>query len=72
MDIKVTVSKNRKCPASIDWRKEYPKGGIYIMSFGDLSTPDNDVEIEFTEIQLVDLQSTIRTAQEKVDHSGWC
>ena len=72
MDILVHVSRKRKCSASIDWQKEYPEGGFFIMSFGDLRRPDQDVEVEFTEAQLNELQMTIRTAQEKADHSGWC
>jgi len=72
MDILVRVSRKRKCSASIDWEKEYPKGGFFIMSFGALTRPDQDVEIEFTEAQLAELQMTIREAQEKGDHSGWC
>lgn len=73
MDILVRVSRKRKCSASIDWQKELvPKDGFFIMSFGDLTRPNQDVEIEFTEAQLTELQMTIREAQEKADHSGWC
>ena len=73
MDILVRVSKKRKCSASIDWEKEIdPKDSHFIMSFGDLSRPDQDVEIEFTEAQLEELQETIRQAQKTADHSGWC
>ena len=73
MDILVRVSRKRKCSASIDWEKEInPKDSHFIMSFGDLTRPDQDVEIEFTEAQLAELQMTIRSAQESADHSGWC
>lgn len=73
MDILVRVSRKRKCSVSLDWEKEInPKESHFVMSFGDLSRPDQDVEIEFTEVQLQDLQMVIREAQEKADHSGWC
>jgi len=73
MDILVRVSSKRKCSASIDWEKEInPKESHFVMSFGDLTRPEQDVEIEFTEAQLKELQSTISEAQKKADHSGWC
>lgn len=72
MDILVKVSRERICSASIDWQKGLSEDGFFIMSFGDLDRPDQDVEIEFTEAQLTELQMTIREAQEKADHSGWC
>lgn len=58
MDILVEVSKNRKCPASLDWQ-----GDHWILSFGDLNKPNTDVEIEMAPKQLAELHSTIHSAE---------
>jgi len=52
MNIKVIVASSRKCPASVDWNKDFTKA---VLSFGDLETPDTDVEVEFTMEQLAAL-----------------
>lgn len=80
MDIKVRVSEKRKCAASIDWEagkrvNESQFQKLAILSFGDLETPDTDVEIEFTLTQLRRLNVIVTKAIknfEKEKHYGQC
>lgn len=59
MEITVRVSKDRKCPASLNWRQ--PERGIagWILSFGDPDKPRADCEIAFNVFQLRELQKMI-------------
>lgn len=80
MNIKVKVSEKRKCAASIDWSageninaNQIQK--LAILSFGDLETPDTDVEILFTLSQLRKLNKITAKAVkefEKEKHYGQC
>ena len=78
MEIKVFVTQKRKCFASFDWKKDQE---IWIMSFGDLITPNLDVEIEFTDGQIKELYRSLgevwyaiekREEVEKAKHIGSC
>lgn len=53
MDIKVKVPSKRKCSASIDVIDR----NLALLSFGDLETPETDVEVEFTLDQLKELKN---------------
>jgi len=59
MNIKVLVKTERKCAASLDWKR----GKVWVLSFGDLDRPDTDVEVEFTPAQLNELEVVVRNAQ---------
>ena len=80
MDIKVRVSEKRKCAASIDWEagkqlNEIQIQKLAILSFGDLKTPDTDVEILCTLPQLRKMNAVISRAIknfEKEKHYGQC
>ncbi len=80
MDIKVRVSSKRKCAASIDWEagdsiNESQIQKLAVLSFGDLRTPDNDVEVLFTLTQLRKLNAITSKAIkefEKEKHYGNC
>ena len=58
MNILVKVSEDRTCSGSIDTINHQ----IYILSFGDLVTPNTDVEIEFNIDQLKKLNETTNAA----------
>lgn len=55
MDILVKVSTKRKCAASIDVINAADK--TVRLSFGDLETPETDVEVDFTLDQLRELNA---------------
>ncbi len=60
MNILVKVPKQRKCSASIDVLSY--SDGLSMLSFGDLETPQTDVEVEFTYLQLKDLKEVVANA----------
>ena len=70
MEISVRVSRKRKCPASLDWKRDIPNGH-WVLSFGDASEPATDVEVEFTVAQLEKLKELVNNAK-KPEHSGLC
>lgn len=80
MDIRVRVSEKRKCAASIDWEvgdaiNQSMIKKLAVLSFGDLSTPDTDVEILCTLPQLRVLNKITTKAIknfEKEKHYGNC
>jgi len=85
MDIKVVVSEKRKCAASIDWRAgdyidESHIQRLAVLSFGDKSKPDTDVEVLFSLDQLKELNNVIskaldvmsKTLKEPYGHIGRC
>ena len=79
MDVKVRVSEKRKCAASIDWEagdtiQSYTQK-LAVLSFGDLVTPETDVEVLFTLTQLRKLRAVVAKAIknfEKETHYGQC
>lgn len=80
MNIKVRVSEKRKCAASIDWEagkaiNESQIQKLAVLSFGDKKTPDTDVEVLFTLLQLKALNKIVPKAIkefEKEKHYGQC
>lgn len=80
MNIKVRVSERRLCAASIDWEaganiNESQIQKLAVLSFGDLETPDTDVEVLFTLVQLRKLSAVVSKAIkefEKEKHYGNC
>jgi hypothetical protein len=70
LEILVRVSKERICAASLDWEEDTPEGH-WLLSFGNIGSPNTDVEIEFTEMQLGKLKETVNSAS-KPKHLGGC
>ena len=75
MNIKVRVSRDRRCFASLDKVEEIPQA-YWIMSFGDKNRPKTDVEIEFTSKQIRNLKDMLNEWYSKgelnVEHFGQC
>jgi len=68
MNILVRVKRERACFASLDQENTY-----WIMSFGTLKRPDNDVQIEFTQTQLDKLKDMLNEAKyNSLVHYGRC
>lgn len=68
MNILVRLGRERKCFASLD-----QKGSFWLMTFGTLQRPENDVEIEFTQMQLDKLRDMLNQEEyKKLVHVGQC
>jgi len=62
MNVLVKVPKDRKCAASIDIVDTLAR-----LSFGDLDTPEVDVEVDFTLEQLTELMQVVALGYHKLE-----